>query len=459
MVAGKKEQPAVGVRQAADSALANAQTDGSIIAGPARFPLRMRQKPRWIGWKWGAKGSDNRWIYFDRASLVAHDGHLWHEDADGNLIRAEKLPICVTTGRAASVSDRSTWCTFEAALEALHNGCIDGLGYVLDKGEALIDLDGCIQGGRVAQFARNLMEKLDTYAEVSVSGQGIHILCPSGDFEPTRGCRAARCEVYVGGHTNRYCTVSGIVLDGYDNLPEDEENAADLFSDFYRTEFAHHPLRHSQGEGRIVFPDEPDGSERVTDERAAALLVGHWHSGWLLFERGDLREWQRMRAEHVGGSDNSRSEADFALAKMLLASTMGNARQTVRLMRRSAMWRPKYDEVHDGSNTYVAMTVRNAMETCDPMAVLNAALRRGEETLRDYPAGFGPLVALMKRDGITHFMLRGVMCTRGRGAARVTWDTPIGRYPLDLMIEHWDEIVDIAYQYNFDKVKGGAPRG
>lgn len=418
----------------------------------------MRDKSRWMGWKWGAKGPDGKPIYYDRSELVPHDGHLWHVDADGVLARAEKLPICIATGYLASVSNRQTWCSFATALESMRSGAIDGLGYVLDKGEALIDLDGCVENGKLKEFASGMVEKLDTYAELSVSGQGVHILCPSGDFEPTRGCKAARCEIYVGGHTNRYCTVSGDVLDGHGDLADDEENAADVFADVYRSEFAGHPLKLDSGKGRIVFPDEPDPDDRISDEEAAAFLVGHWHSGWLLFERGDLKEWARIRSEHVPGSDNSRSEADYALAKMLLASTFGNARQTVRLMRKSALWRPKFDEVHDGTNPYVVMTVRNALETCDPMAILGSAIRRGNETMKDYPVEFAPLVRLMERDGVTHYMLRRVMCTRAHGSARMRKDTPIERYPLDLMLEHWDAIAESAFQFNWDRVNGGAPR-
>lgn len=418
----------------------------------------MRDKCRWIGWKWGKKCPDGKPRYFDRSELVAHEGHLWHVDSDGVLTRAEKLPICITTGMFASVSDRRTWCSFDAALDAVRAGCVHGVGYVLDRGEALIDLDGCIEDGKLKKFASNMVEKLDTYAELSVSGQGVHILCPSGDFEPTRGCKAARCEVYVGGHTNRYCTVSGDVLDGHGDYAEDEENAADVFADFYKKEFANHPIRHEAGKGRIVFPEEPDPDDRVSDEWAVAFLVSHWHSGWLLFERGDLKEWARIRSEHVSGSDNSRSEADFALAKMLLASTFGNARQTVRLMRRSAMWRQKYDEIHDGTNPYVVMTVRNALQTCDPMAILGSAFRRGNETMKDYPKEFAPLVKLMERDGVTDYMLRRVMRTRAKGTARMRKNTPIERYPLDLLLSHWDEIADLAYQYNWGRVNGGAPR-
>ena len=460
MMTIEKERP-TGAEWAEGRAFASEQTSvPNSVPNPENFPEVMRQKVRWIGWKWGTKGEDGRWIYFDRSELEVHDGHLWHVDADGALTRAEKLPICIMTGRAASVSNSRTWCSFNFALEALQAGKVDGMGYVLDKGEALIDIDGCInQNGKPKKFASNLIEKLDTYAELSVSGQGVHILCPSGDFEPTRGCKAARCEVYVGGHTNRYCTVSGDVLEGHGDLADDEENAADNFADFYHKEFARYPLKHTGGKGMIVFPEEPSADDRVSDEEAAALLVGHWYSGVLLFERGDLKEWRRIRSEHVPGSDNSQSEADFALAKMLLASTFGNPQQTVRLMRKSALWRNKYDEIHDGTNPYVVMTVRNALETCNPLAILQSADRRSNEVLKDYPDEFKPLVDLMKQDHVTHYMLRRVMCTRGKGAARMRWSTPIAQYPLDLILSHWGEIVRIAYQYNWKRVNGGAPRG
>lgn len=406
-------------------------------------PPQLKAKHRWIGWYWGQR---KPWIRFPKEALVPDGNHLSYVDKDGVIHKASKLPIDTSTLRAASVSDKSTWGTFEQAVAAKERGDVDDIGYVLDKGESLLDVDGCVVDGNLNEFARNLIEKMDSYAEESASGQGCHILGYTGDFEPTRGCKGARIEVYVGGHTKRFCTVTGNVIDGHTTL----EDCEDVFADFYETEFRDHPVTYKHGEGAIELPED---ETPISDEYAVSWLIGHYKHGRTLYERGDITGWAADRAKYLPKADNSRSVADYAFAKMLLAATDGNLGQTLRLMNRSAMHRDKYDEVHDGTNTYAAMTVRNAAETSDVPAMRSGAFRRRDERLADYPDTMTEVVALMRRDDVTHYMLREVMCTRAQGTARRRWKDPVSSYPAEWMVRWWDELVDVAYQYDFRKVR------
>lgn len=438
---------------------------------PERFPLRMRQKNRWLGWIWGAKEPSGRWVRFPADTLEPHDGHMWHRGADGTLEGASKLPKSVRTMRAASVSDPSTWGTFEAALDALRRGDVDGLGYVLDDGEALVDLDGCVANGELDGFSRAVVAKLDSYAEFSVSGQGVHIVCVADGFTPDRGQKGERVEVYVGGHTNRYCTVSGDVLDGCDELNDDAE---DVLADLYQTEFADRPpVAAGALEQAAELTREIEEVELTADdERAVAWMFGHYKHGRALFN-GDYLGWaddrekrnNTIRAKREAGydlednevvKDSTRSGADFALASYLLAATEGDPNRTLALLDRSKMWRPKYAEIHDGKNRYDVITVATALRKVDPAKMrLNAYERRDArlDTLVGLCPDLNGLADLMRRDDVTDMMLRRVMAYHATGSAQQEYGKPLHRYSRELIgwiVRQWPRVVELAYTPDID---------
>jgi primase-polymerase (primpol)-like protein len=119
---------------------------------------------------------------------------------------AAKVPKTVH-GRAASSTDPATWSTFDQAL-ASHVG--DGLGFVLaGDGIACIDLDHCLEGGDLADWAREVLGLAGpTYVEVSPSGTGLHIF---GKGVVGKGHRRDGVECYDRG---RYMTITGRRFEG-----------------------------------------------------------------------------------------------------------------------------------------------------------------------------------------------------------------------------------------------------
>lgn len=109
----------------------------------------------------------------------------------------KKPPINPRTGNFADVTDANTWGTFEEAMACANRlppG--SGIGYVLteEDGYVFIDLDDCMDAeGNVAEWAQQIVSDIDSYTELSPSGQGLHILAKGklpfeGEKKPTLRC-------------------------------------------------------------------------------------------------------------------------------------------------------------------------------------------------------------------------------------------------------------------------------
>jgi putative DNA primase/helicase len=122
------------------------------------------------------------------------------------------------SGQKASSTDRSTWSTFEAVKTAYEQGVFDGVGFALANGFAGVDLDHCRDPstGEIDAWAKAYLDRLNSYSEVSPSGEGIHCILrgtlPVGvdgrrKTLEGRGYRSkAAIEMYSA---NRYFTVTG----------------------------------------------------------------------------------------------------------------------------------------------------------------------------------------------------------------------------------------------------------
>jgi len=83
---------------------------------------------------------------------------------------------------------RETWGTFQSALQCVSKGLARGIGYEFD-GQALygVDLDSVLDGaGILIPQAREIVENLVSYTEISPSGKGLHILVNAYDVSITR---------------------------------------------------------------------------------------------------------------------------------------------------------------------------------------------------------------------------------------------------------------------------------
>ena len=155
-------------------------------------PQELRSLNRWVLWKFVQK-----------------------ERKDGTKVWT-KMPI-TRTGRAASSTDDSTWCSFDEIQDADLFGATphDGIGVTFNGSDQLvgIDLDDCIDVlGNYSLLAQQVLDRIPGYAEVSPSGTGIKLwtraLC---DAHKTSEGAPDAVEIYPHG---RYFTVTGMAVEG-----------------------------------------------------------------------------------------------------------------------------------------------------------------------------------------------------------------------------------------------------
>jgi putative DNA primase/helicase len=147
---------------------------------PDGIPEELKARPQWVNWRL--------------------------EERNGDFT---KVPYTPHTGRRASSTDLLTWGTFDEALAALQNGNYDGIGFVFSSGDPYcgVDLDGCRnpKTGELTAWAKEIVDYLDGYAEVSPSGRGVHVIVRGKTPSRRRGA----IEVYS---SERFFTMTGQAL-------------------------------------------------------------------------------------------------------------------------------------------------------------------------------------------------------------------------------------------------------
>lgn len=137
---------------------------------------------------------------------------VWrYQFRDGNPKRT-KVPYSARTLRHASVTDSSTWATFEEAVAACApkaNGTasgLDGIGFVFTEGDpfAGVDLDSS-NDLSIIERQKGLFDAFESYSERSPSGDGLHIIVRG---EVPSGRRRDCIEVYS---SHRFFTMTGDV--------------------------------------------------------------------------------------------------------------------------------------------------------------------------------------------------------------------------------------------------------
>ncbi len=138
---------------------------------------------------------------------------LWrYELKDNQYTKVPKQP----SGNNASTINAATWSTFDKVRAAYQPKKFDGVGIVL-TGKQLsnglylvgLDFDDCLADGVLTKDPRKATELLDTYCEISPSGQGIRLFILHDKIIPA--CKTKKAdgnsrEVYSWG---RYLTVTG----------------------------------------------------------------------------------------------------------------------------------------------------------------------------------------------------------------------------------------------------------
>lgn len=240
-----------------------------------------------------------------------------------------KAPINSRSEYFAKSNDPYTWSSFEQALSKADK--YGGIGFFFpDTGWCGVDLDNASEG-----LISTFLSELDTYAEYSKSGKGIHIYAKSSFVLTDENYkRKNNIEMY---NKKRFFIVTG-------NRVSKQTHVKDCTSDL--------KFLHSIYLGNLPKPVEIKPSKfdtKLSDseviEKAYSSKQGN--TFWELYQGG----WCNFE---------SQSQADIALMSMLLFWCGGDRFQADRIFRGSRLYRRKWDEKR-GARTYGQMTIDNAL--------------------------------------------------------------------------------------------------
>lgn len=286
-------------------------THNSILSDALRdFPAEPKSRRQWVGWR-----------YEERTK---RDGTTY----------ITKVPINPGTGYNADPTNPDTWGSFDEAVNRAEADGLDGVGFVFTEDDPYcgVDLDKCRdpETGDVEPWALEYVEQLDSYAEVSPSGTGVHIICKGN--APGGKNRKGGVEVYDRG---RFFTVTGQRVPGTPATATARQFALDGLY------------------GRVFG----SGGTEATPDAAGALRT---YSTALTDEEVLLRcrtarNGDRFRALYDHGDSSAYgfddSAADAALVNLLAFYTGPDPERIEALMRDSeAAYRPKWEERRAGKS-------------------------------------------------------------------------------------------------------------
>lgn len=253
----------------------------------------------------------------------------------------KKVPINPHTGGQAQSNNPQTWADFDTALGA--SARFSGLGFMFGGSGCFgVDIDDREEilreylNGDGNNIFGEFINTLRSYAELSQSKTGIHIIC-RGRL-PKGGRRNAdnKIEMY---DTGRFFVMTGDRCGGYAEISDGTERIKPLHAKYL-------------GAGREPVPN--------LRRQAAAASVSD-----VLQTAMNSRNGAHFRALYSGDYSGygSQSEADLALCSMLAFWTGCNADKMDSLFRQSGLMRDKWDR-KTGSSTYGALTIQKAMAGC-----------------------------------------------------------------------------------------------
>lgn len=287
--------------------------------------------------------------------LIAHARFCTYQlrPSKNDPSRNDKIPYRPGFDVMAKTNDDSTFDSYGLAVEDfIKNPARHGIGVLMKKPFLVIDLDHieCIDDvkeGKLDNIVGEFLEACDySYAEISSSGEGVHIFVEYDAQIPTKNKNSATgVEVYTSG---RFIAMTGEVLKiNGEPLSSVKKVAVDRLNEKL---YKYIPSRkNTTVESSVESPSE----SQLTDEEVIELITKS--------VQGDL--FSDLMYRDYTARYNSQSEADMAFCNILAFWTGRNAQQMDRIYRKSQLKRDKWDE-NRGDKTYGEMTIERAIADC-----------------------------------------------------------------------------------------------
>ncbi len=334
-----------------------------IAAGFDNIPRELADQPHWLLWAFESRQNGKGELRLTKVPYYCADPHRM-------------------TFRYASSIDPKTWTDFSkiatqalAAKELLPG--FGGVGFSLtDSGIAGIDFDACRdpETGGIEDWARQEIEALDSYTEVSPSGTGLKVFVKAklpgagkkAELGPVNGHgKVPAIELY---DTGRYFAVTGDHWPGSPREIRDcdlsklyakvasyaqpqaasaTETRGFSLEDFFRRHHVHSLGSKPAAGGTLYWVpcvgshpgyDTSDGKAWVMQDSSGKLSAGCWHSSCSM--QNNSRGWESFRShyEPEHGKKERENSAPLALGDDDLALRLTERSPDLRYVSKWGRW-------------------------------------------------------------------------------------------------------------------------
>lgn len=269
-----------------------------------------------------------------------------------NPAKMDKLPINPHTGGNAQSDNPATWAKYAEAefmMQILrHNGGKAGVGFEFGQtgkpsGIVGIDLDHVIHDGKIEEYAAEIIRLMDSYTEISQSGEGIHILCKSSktlhemNSDINTGFNRNGVEIYDSG---KFFMITGEIYGGMKPINERTAQLEQIVKQYYTPKPKPQIQPTQQQQVTFSTPDKSNSELwEVMFNSEAGDKIRRLYGG-------DISEYKSIHKD--GNEYLDPSEADLALCGYLAFYTGGDYSRIEAMMNESALgardkWRTRAD--------------------------------------------------------------------------------------------------------------------
>jgi len=286
------------------------------------IPEEMKALKNWLLWK-----------YEDR------------KDSKGN-IKKTKIPY-QASGKKAESTNPETWGSFENIIKTLDRfpEKFDGIGFAFSEDSGIMGLDfDHVKDPETGEWnpeAIKEIKSLNSYAEMSPSGTGAHVICIAKIPGPHR--REGPREMYESG---RYFTVTGDYIQGTDQTVNEAQGAVNAL---YYSWFNHRDKKTATGSKQW-----PKKKIKLSDSEIIDIANRASNSD----------KFKSLYSGNISGY-TSQSEADQALCSLLAFYTQDPI-QIDSIFRSSGLYRAGKWEVANYRDRTINKALQGVTETYNP---------------------------------------------------------------------------------------------
>ena len=287
-----------------------------------------------------------------------------------------KIPFNAETGEFAKSNDKSTWSSYETAVNAKG---VDGIGFFFEPPYLGIDIDDIDddlhrfkQGDKLDNIVSEFNEAFKSYTEVSPSGNGLHIIV-KGKIPGTRR-RKGNIEMYDSG---RFFTMTGKSIGKYKDVTEVSKQVFKTIYDKYLPD------------NTVQYPTTNNYQQNIHNLSEIDVINE-------IYKSKQAKLFDDLMKGNYEPYYTSHSEADMALANILAFWCAKDYSQMDSIFRQSNLYRDKWDEKRKNS-TYGEQTLFKAINEANniytpkqqtddnPLRYALSKLFDNQEETKDFP--------------------------------------------------------------------------